>query len=250
MSKIISASLQFSLLLLVVSALRLPATAAVPETFQAGTQAYLSGNFPQAATLYRQAADTSLAPGTLHNLGNAEWKSGRPGPAILAWEQAQWLTPSSANTRANLRFARHSAQLESPSLSWFEICSTWLPVNAWLCVASLSLWVAVAMMLLPGIFRWKKSDWHQGLAAGGFAIFLVTVPALLGIHSRSKLGVLLPKQTALRLTPTKEAQTLGQLPAGEIARLELERGDYVYVRAGNDAAGWVERSQFGRISGK
>ena len=61
---------------------------------------------------------------------------------------------------------------------------------------------------------------------------------------------LLPKQTALRLTPTKEAQTLGQLPAGEIARLELERGDYVYVRAGNDAAGWVERSQFGLISGK
>ncbi len=250
MNKIISASLKFSLLLLVAFALRVPAIAAVPETFQAGTQAYLGGNFPQAATLYRQSADTSLAPGTLHNLGNAEWKSARPGPAILAWEQAQWLNPSSANTRANLRFARHSAQLESPSLSWFEICSTWLPVNAWLCVASLSLWLAVAMMLLPGIFCWKKSDWHQGLAAGGFAIFLVTVPALLGVHSRSKLGVLLPKQTALRLTPTKEAQTLGQLPAGESARLEMERGNYVYVRAGNDAAGWVERSQFGLISGK
>jgi len=250
MKRTISATQKFSLLLLIAFAVRLPAIAAVPETFQAGTQAYLGGNFPQAATLYRQSADVSLAPGTLHNLGNAEWKNGRSGPAILAWEQAQWLNPSSANTRANLRFARHSAQLESPSLSWFEICSTWLPVNAWLCVASLSLWVAVAMMLLPGIFRWKKSDWHQGLAAGGFAIFLVTVPSLLGVHSRSKLGVLLPKQTALRLTPTKEAQTLGQLPAGEIARLELERGDYVYVRAGNDAAGWVERSQFGLIGGK
>ena len=250
MNRIISAALKCSLPLLVAFALQLPAIASVPDAFQAGTQAYLGGNFPEAATLYRQSANASPAPGTLHNLGNAEWKSGRPGPAILAWEQAQWLTPSSANTRANLRFARHSAQLESPSLSWFEICSTWLPVNAWLCVASLSLWLAVAMMLLPGIFRWKKSDWQQGLAAGGFAIFLVTVPALLGIHSRSKLGVLLPKQTALRLTPTKEAQTLGQLPAGEIARLELERGDYVYVRAGNDAAGWVERSQFGLISGK
>lgn len=250
MKRITSAAHKSFLPLLVALALRLPAVAAHPESFQAGTQAYLGGNFPQAATLYRQSADASLAPGTLHNLGNAEWKSGRPGPAILAWEQAQWLTPSSVNTRANLRFARHSAQLESPSLSWFEICSTWLPVNAWLCLASLSLWLAASMMLLPVIFRWKKSDWHQGLAAGGFAIFLVTVPALLGVHSRSKLGVLLPKQTALRLTPTKEAQTLGQLPAGEIARLELERGDYVYVRAGNDAAGWVERSQFGLISGR
>jgi tetratricopeptide (TPR) repeat protein len=250
MNRSIPAIYKFSLILLIAFALRLPITAALPEPFQSGTQAYLAGNFPQAATLYRQSADASLAPGTLHNLGNAEWKSGRPGPAILAWEQAYWINPSSVNTRANLRFARHSAQLESPSLSWFEICSTWLPVNAWLFVASLSLWLAVAMMLLPGIFRWKKSDWHQGLAAGGFAIFLVTVPALLGVHSRSKLGVLLPKQTALRLTPTKDAQTLGQLPAGEVARLERERGDYVYVRAANDAAGWVERAQFGLISGK
>ena len=174
MIKTFSAAHKFSLLLLVAFALRLPVMAAAAESFQAGTQAYLGGNFPQAAMLFRQAADASLASGTMHNLANAEWKSGRPGPAILAWEQAQWLNPSSANTRANLRFARHSAQLESPSLSWFEICSTWLPVNAWLCVASLSMWLAVAMMLLPGIFRWKKSDWHQGLAAGGFAIFLVT----------------------------------------------------------------------------
>jgi hypothetical protein len=221
-----------------------------PEAFQAGSQAYLAGNFPQAATMFRQAADASLAPGTLHNLGNAEWKNGRTGPAILAWEQAQWLDPFSANTRANLRFARHSAQLESPALSWFEICSTWLPVNAWLWIASLSLWLAVAMMLLPAIFRWRKSDWHQGVAAAGFAAFLVTAPALFGVHARTNLGVLLPKQTPLRLTPTKEAQTLGHLPAGEIARLERARGDYVYVRTGNDAAGWVERPQFGLISGQ
>jgi len=249
MKQAISASI-LPLVLLGALAFRLPGNAAVPEAFQTGSQAYIAGNFPQAATLFRQAADASLAPGTLHNLGNAEWKNGRPGPAILAWEQALWLNPSSVNTRANLRFARRSAQLESPSLSWFEICSAWLPVNAWLGIASLSLWLAVAMMLLPGIFRWRKSDWHQGFAAAGFAIFLVTVPALLGVHSRSKLGVLLSRQNLLRLTPTRDAQTLGQLPAGEIARLERERGGYVYVRAGNDAAGWVERPQFGLISGK
>jgi hypothetical protein len=101
--------------------------------------------------------------------------------------------------------------------------------------------------MLPGIFRWRKADWHQGIAAAGFAIFLLTIPALLGVHTRSRLGILVPKETPLRLTPTREAQVLAKVPAGEMARLERVRGDYLYVRAGN-AAGWVERSQFGLIA--
>ena len=68
MSKTISAAPRFFLLLVVALALNLPAAAALPESFQAGTQAYLGGNFPQAATLFRQSADATLAPGALHNL--------------------------------------------------------------------------------------------------------------------------------------------------------------------------------------
>jgi hypothetical protein len=184
----------------------------------------------------------------LHNLGNAEWKRNQVGEAVLAWERAQWLDPFSANTRANLRFARQAAQLPAPQLTWFEICSTWLPVNAWAWLAAGSFWLAVALVMLPGILRWRKADWHQAVAAAGFAVFLLTMPALIGVHSRTQLGVVRSKDTLLRLTPTREAQTLGKLPAGEIVRLERTRGQYVYVRAGNDAAGWIEQAQFGRIS--
>ena len=128
------------------------------------------------------------------------------------------------------------------------ICSTWLPTSAWAWLATTTLWSAVAMVMLPPILRWRKADWHQGLAAAAFAVFILTLPALFGVHSRAKLGVLLAKQTSLRLTPTRKAQVLGHLPAGEMARLERRRGDYVYVRAGNDAAGWVEQSEFGLLA--
>jgi tetratricopeptide (TPR) repeat protein len=215
--------------------------------FQHGAQLYVAGDFERAAAAFREAAETAPAAGTLHNLGNAEWKCGRPGPAILAWEQAQWLDPRQANTRANLRFARRAGQLEPPALAWHEICSTWLPVDAWAWLAGGSLWIAVGALLLPGILRWRRADWNQALAAASFAVFLLTLPALAGVQSRTALGVVLQKQTPLRLTPTREAQILGQLPAGEMARLGRERGDYVYVRTGNDAAGWVERGQFGRV---
>lgn len=225
-----------------------PSSSSAEDLFRRGFDAYTIGAHDEAAQCFRELATNRPASGVLHNLGNAEWKRGQTGEAILAWERAQWLNPFAANTRANLRFARQTAQLPAPPLTWFEICSTWLPVNAWSWLAMGSFWMALALVMLPGIFSWRKADWHQAVAAAGFAVFLLTIPALIGVHSRARLGVIRAPDTALRLTPTREAQTLGKLPAGEVARLERARGPYVYVRTGNDAAGWVDRAQFGRIS--
>lgn len=225
-------------------------SAATPSgaLFEQASQAYIAGGYEQSALLFGEAAAATPAAGTLHNLGNAEWQCGRSGPAIFAWERSQWLSPFNLNTRANLRLARKAAQLEAPDLAWYEICSTWLPINAWAWLACLSFWLALAMVILPGIFRWRKADWHQGLAAGGFAIFLLTIPALAGISTRSNLGIVLAKDTPLRLTPTAEAQVLAKLAPGETARLERERGRYVFIRT-SAAAGWIERAQLGLISG-
>ncbi|MCX6904275.1 MAG: hypothetical protein NTW03_12520 [Verrucomicrobia bacterium] len=226
------------------------AVAPAQTVFQQGYDAYAAGAYEQAAALFGELAAREPSVGVYHNLGNAEWKRGRIGDAVLAWERAQWLSPFSANTRANLRFARQKAQLPAPALAWYEICSTWLPVGTWAVLAAGSFWLALAMVLLPGILHWRKADWQQGFAAGSLAIFLLTIPALVGVHTRSELGVVLAKDTPLRLTPTHEGQILGRLPAGEIARIARVRGQYFYVRAGNENAAWVDGSQFGRISAR
>jgi hypothetical protein len=221
--------------------------AGADDPFQRGTQAYVAGIYDQAAKSFAEAAAASPAAGTLQNLGNAQWQCGKTGPAVLAWERSLWLNPLDANTRLNLRFARKAAQLDAPDLAWYEVCSAWLPVNSWAWMASISLWLAVAMLLLPAPLRWRRADWHQGVAAACFAVFLLTLPAMVGIHARSKIGIILPADTPLRLTPTAEAQVLTHVPAGETARIERERGAYVFIRTAG-AAGWVERSQFGLIS--
>jgi hypothetical protein len=215
--------------------------------FEQGSASYATNGFDAAATLFREAKSNAPAVGTLRNLGNAEWQAGQAGQAILAWEQAQWLAPLDKDLRGNLRFARTARQLDAPELTWYEICSTWLPVDAWAWIACGSFWLAIAMILLPGVLRWRKAAWHQGIAAACFAIFLLTLPALLGVQTRSRLGVILPNETPLRLTPTTEAQILSRLPAGEMGRLERQRGSYVFIRTGS-AVGWVERAQFRLLS--
>ena len=40
---------------------------------------------------------------------------------------------------------------------------------------------------------------------------------------------------------------IARLAAGDMARLERERGSYLYIRTGA-MAGWIDRTQFGLIS--
>lgn len=216
--------------------------------FQQGTNAYLKGDFEQASLCFRGEVAAAPTPAAWYNLGNAEWQSAHPGQAILAWERAHWLAPFDKDTRENLRFARNARQLDAPELAWYETGSTWLPADAWPWIACVSFWTALSFLMLPGILHWRKAEWHQGIAAAGFAVFLLTIPALIGVQTRSKLGVLTSDATPLRLTPTTEAQVLYKLPPGETVRLEREHGKYLYVRTGS-GAGWVERTEVGLIAG-
>lgn len=233
-----------ALLLLLLAAPR-PGRAEA-NAFQQGTDAYALGDYATAATAFATAAEQVPAAGTLQNLGLAEWQGGRRGRAILAWERSLWVNPFNDAARTNLRFARKTAQLEAPELTWYEAASEWLPVNAWSALAAGSFWFAVAMVMLPRIFRWRRTGWHQALAAGGFAVFLLCLPALAGIHTRAHIGFVLEKDTPLRLTPTADAQQLSSLPPGLPARWKRTHGQYALIQTPY-GRGWVERRQFGRI---
>ena len=215
--------------------------------FESGVAAYAAGDCEKAAACFRDVAVKTPSFGAWYNLGNAEWKCGHSGVAILAWERALWIDPYKVNAKSNLTFARRIDQLPSPDVTWWEACSMWLPVDAWAWIAGISLWISVALVVLPGIFRQQKNGWHQGLASAGFALFLISLPALAGVHARSKIGVILSKETALRQTPTRDAQTLARLPAGEMVRYRKSHGDYIFVKLGSDSFGWVEKSKIGFV---
>ena len=56
--------------------------------FDQGLAAAKAGDSARAFEFFSQSAAARPASGTLHDLGNAAWRIGRPGPAVLAWEQA------------------------------------------------------------------------------------------------------------------------------------------------------------------
>ena len=217
------------------------------DLFAQGLALARAGQFPEAAAVFGKSAQNRPAVGTLVDQGIAEWERGHAGAAILAWEQAQWINPFDARSAGNLKFAREVAQVDAPELEWFETVSTWLPANAWVWLAGASLWLAVGMLVLPGIFRRRKAGWHQALAAVAFGVFLFSLTANYGVVSRTGIGFVLSKNAPLQLTPTKTAEAVSTLTAGEPARRLRTRGNYFLIRT-SFGSGWIERDAFGLVN--
>lgn len=214
--------------------------------FDQGRAAANAGDSAQAFDWFGKSVAARPSSGALHDLGNAAWRIGRPGPAVLAWEQALWLDPQNTHARTSLRYARHTGDLEEPDLRWFEVCSSWLPADWWPWIAAASFWACISLLVLPSVFRRRRRDWFQASAAACAAVFLLCLPALAGLNSRARLGFILPKEAALRVTPTTEAQILTFLPSGEPARLQRKRGDYALIRTPY-STGWVRQDELGLI---
>jgi tetratricopeptide (TPR) repeat protein len=213
------------------------------DNFARGIELTHAGEYPEAAAAFAEAAQAQPAVGTLVDLGLAEWQRGHAGAAILAWERARWIDPLDARAETNLKFARQVTQADEPQLRWHEIPSTWLPSRFWMSLTGVSLWLAVGLLVLPGIFRRRVAGWQQTLAALAFGLFLFGLTADVGVVSRTHIGFVLKKNVPLRLTPTREGEIISDLAAGEPGREIRTRGNYIFVRTAN-GSGWLERDQF------
>lgn len=214
--------------------------------FEQGLAAYNSGDARQAFFMFSEAAAAAPSSGTLHNLGNAAWKIGAQGSAVLAWEQALWIDPGNDPARESLTYARHTGDLEDPGLRWHEVCSSWIPAPWWPWIAASAFWGALGLMLLPAILRCRRREIYPALAAACAALFLLCLPALAGLHGRASLGFILPPEAPLRLTPTEQAQVLTYLTSGEPSRVSTVHGDYALIQT-HYHSGWVRNDEIGLI---
>jgi tetratricopeptide (TPR) repeat protein len=218
-------------------------------TFLQGNAAYATGQFDAAAELF--ADEIKLAPSAeaWHNLGNTEWQRGDRAAAVLAWERVRWINPTDTNAAASLRFARSSASLNVPLLRWWETFSDFLSSNTWAWLAAGSFWLVILVaVVLPVTLRWRRTSWSQSLVAFGLGIFLLALTGAYGVQTRTRLVVVSVPSAALLQAPAAHAPVVSKLNAGDVARTEFARGNYLFVRTGTGDFGWLEKSQLSRIA--
>jgi hypothetical protein len=127
------------------------------EEMAVGNQNYESGQYPDAIAVYEAIIAAGVKNSAVYyNLGNAYYKQGELGPAILNFRRAQQLAPRDGDVAANLGVARSQTldRFESadPSLltNFVQMAEEWLTLTEAVVLATV-LWLLVCFFAIIAI---------------------------------------------------------------------------------------------------
>ena len=221
--------------------------ASAPDAFEQANQLYERGQFAEAAAAYEALVRANTtSPALFFNLGNACFKAGRLGRALVNYRRAEELAPRDPDIRANLQFARNSvpgANLR-PANRWVR----WLPrltLNEAALVAAVTLWVWAGLLTLRQLRPATRKPLRVlTLLAGVLTLFLVAFAAANWHLRRATLtAIVVVPEATVHYGPLDESPSAFSVRDG----LELEvadtKGDWVQVTDATRRVGWIKRDQ-------
>jgi len=232
--------------------------AALQDSLNKGNQLYTSGKYAAAAKTYEAIAAKGFESFELYyNLGNALYKSNSITFAILNYERALKLLPTSEDARFNLEMAKRQVVdnidlLPEPGFLrwWHELISS-KPADSW---GTHSLVSFFLFLLLFALFLFATTIRNKQLTFW-FAIIALTYSLLtfsFGSSQRSKLvhhnsGVITERSVRMKGSPSETGTELFILHEGLSVQITDKLGDWIEIRLADGNKGWVKESSIIRI---
>jgi tetratricopeptide (TPR) repeat protein len=218
----------------------------VAADFSVANKFYAEGKFADAASAYETIlASGAVSPNLLFNYGNAEFKSGNLGKAIVAFRRAELLTPRDSEIRANLAFVRNQVQGSTVRENFWQNWLGNLSLNEWTIFAAIAFWLTflllAAKQIRPALAaKIKSATWI-------FAALTIFSGAILGVQAASHFSkltaVVISTQAMARSGPFDDAQSAFAAHDGAELSVLDRRDDWVQVADGSGKTGWLPAKQ-------
>ncbi|MCC6235874.1 MAG: hypothetical protein IT580_24775 [Verrucomicrobiales bacterium] len=226
-------------------------TSGVPEstgsTFDQAARRYERGEFELAAEAFeRLAAEGNASPTVWFNAGNAWFKAGRMGHAVVAYRRAATLAPRDEDIRRNLDLAR--AKAGTTGAGGIRDWATRLTRVEWGLLAVVASWLTV------GALGWRSrsastSGWAGSLAWLTGVILAVSAAGwwMAARQSGPELGVVVAPEIAVRFGPLDESPQAFQLRDGAEVRVRDVKGEWSQVTDAQGREGWTKTRGLQRV---
>lgn len=227
-----------------------------PETISGAqlaeaNQIYEAGQFAEAAAAYQAIVDTGIEDGILYyNMGNAYFKTGDIGRAILNYRRAQRLLPRDSDVTDNLELARTQAQdrLDFKTNNGLvgsirRLLVEWTTLNEAATIA-LVLWVVLCGLVIAIIITHRGREsrlLRYTIGVTGFMLVLALLAIglrVLDVHGRAP-AVIVAANIEVRSGPGSDYLTEFTLHAGAEIYVVEQRGDWARISLPGDLQGWV-----------
>ena len=225
----------------------MPAAGAPPEElFVHANSAYEAGDHARAVALYQRLRAEGHGDGHLdYDLGNAYLRNGELGRAIASYLRAESALPRDQDLRANLAFARKSAEdaLAPPEPS--AVIQTLFFWHFGLGRRELLAAVAVSSLLLFGFLAarlWRPRSELLRWGAVVALLLLVATAGSLAVHllAPARVAVVVPQEIEVHSGTGADTVVRFKLHAGTEVRALERREDWIRIALPDGQQGWLQ----------
>jgi tetratricopeptide (TPR) repeat protein len=201
--------------------------------------------YSESAARYQALVNAGAQDGRLYyNLGNAYFKAGDLGRAILNYRRAQALLPRDGDVAANLKLARDktSDRIEVEDEGLIKLVRRlvgWTSLDE----AAVVAWVSWAVLCGLGVGAILRPSRRRALLylAGVVAMLLLWSALSIGVGllDQRDSAVVVAAEVEVYSGPGEDYLTEFTLHAGAEVRLVERRGDWVRIALPGDLQGWA-----------
>jgi tetratricopeptide (TPR) repeat protein len=215
--------------------------------FERANLKYERGEYSDALAAYTGLLDSGKTSAALcFNLGNASYKAGQLGRALLHYRQAERLAPRDPDIQANLRFTRAQVQGGPPPPD--PLWRRWLPrltLSQWTLLTASFVW---GWLGLWSALQFKPAWKHRlklALLLVGVGVALTAAGLFLNWRDQclTRHAVVIQRETILRHGPLDESPSLQTLPDGQELVVLDQKHDWFQVAGASRGIGWLKTNQ-------
>jgi tetratricopeptide (TPR) repeat protein len=228
-----------------VSTASLPA-ADEARTFDDANRLYEQGEYADAIQAYESILVTGQSSAALwFNLGNACFKHGQIGRAIVSFRRAQACAPRDPDIRANLQFARNSVAGGNAVLPgrWVRWLSR-LTLDEIALLTTASIWLCFGLLtareLRPAARHFLRVP---TLVASLWAVLCMGWLGTLCAQNARATAIVVTPEATVRFGPLEESQRAFTARDGMELAVTDTQGHWLQVADASRRIGWVKREE-------
>ncbi len=216
-------------------------------SFHRANDRYREELYAEAAAIYEQVIEDGHESGAVYyNLGNAYFKLGEKGRAILNYERARRLIPRDPDLRSNLEYAR---SLTGPPISGFWVRRQSDRLSGAFSADEITLWTGVfyiaflVLLALRLITRRARQQMNQALWTAGCLLAISVLLAGFKVHDERFVvrGVVTSGPAEARFAPEAKATPHFDLQEGAVVTVLMRETGWAKVQRPDGKAGWMEQ---------